>query len=417
MGDQGIVSVGNFVTFNLLARSLPAEQYGAFGVTLESILFLNSLQSALVVYPMTVQGATRGALRLQKLVSGSLLFTLILLPVLGSLTGLATRTSATWPTAFCAVFAMLMWQTQETTRRALMADLRFRSVVWGDACSYLGQAAAVFVLSRTNTLALGTAFIVMGLTSLLAAVVQLLQLRVRMVRIADLRLQARDCWKLGRWMLLSNLGAIVTNVGYLWTLRFSRGLDAVATFAALFAVTKLANPVTSSLCGIITPAAARASAAGGPRASIKVALKYVVLGGVIVTIPFTFVFIMPAATLRMLYGAGSPYIVQAHLLRLVLPIYAMMYISFVTSAWLSGLGHSRAGFVAQCVTVVATVSIPFPLTVFFGVPGLLWGALIALFCGAAAGVGLLLRVLSKSSEVLRLQQAATLRGPAQRYAA
>jgi hypothetical protein len=55
--DQGIVSCGNFVTSVLLARSLAVDQYGVFALFLDAILFLNSLQAALLIYPLTVRCA------------------------------------------------------------------------------------------------------------------------------------------------------------------------------------------------------------------------------------------------------------------------------------------------------------------------------------------------------------------------
>jgi hypothetical protein len=53
--DQGVVSAGNFLTNVMLARSLPASQYGVFALFLDAILFLNSLQAALLIYPLTVR--------------------------------------------------------------------------------------------------------------------------------------------------------------------------------------------------------------------------------------------------------------------------------------------------------------------------------------------------------------------------
>src|ERR1700733_1293690 len=46
LADQAVVSVGNFLTSNMLARHLPQEQYGAFGTLFETLLFLNGLQAA-----------------------------------------------------------------------------------------------------------------------------------------------------------------------------------------------------------------------------------------------------------------------------------------------------------------------------------------------------------------------------------
>src|SRR5688500_4624794 len=59
LADQGVVSAGNFLTLVIVARALPARsEYGVFGLALECIFYFNTLQSALVGYPLTVRGAT-----------------------------------------------------------------------------------------------------------------------------------------------------------------------------------------------------------------------------------------------------------------------------------------------------------------------------------------------------------------------
>jgi Na+-driven multidrug efflux pump len=374
---------------------LPPAQYGAFGVVLETILFLNSLQAALIIYPMTVAGAAGDARTLRKLVGGAILFTLLLLPLLGGLAGAATFTSNRWPVVFCAVFALLTWQLQETTRRALLADMRIKSMIWGDSTNYLGQAAIVFILARANALTVGNALLAMGSTSLIGAGIQALQLNVRLATKQELRVQSREFWRLGKWALLSNVGAVVTSLGYLWTLRISHGLEAVAAYAAMVALCKPLNPISASLCGIITPSVARVTAARGPKASIPVAVKYLLLGGMIVAPPYALMFFMPATILRLLYGPTSQYVAVAGFLRLALVAYCLLHFTFVLNAWLSGLGESRASFLAQSATIATATFVAIPLTAILGVQGLVWGALFATAVGAATAALIVFRTLRR----------------------
>src|SRR5438477_71893 len=82
--DQAVASLGNFATGNILARYLrPESQFGAYGLILETLLFLNSLQAALVNYPLTIEVSSRGEAELKRSASAGLLLTLLLLPLLG----------------------------------------------------------------------------------------------------------------------------------------------------------------------------------------------------------------------------------------------------------------------------------------------------------------------------------------------
>ncbi|HMB94992.1 MAG TPA: hypothetical protein VKK61_03035, partial [Tepidisphaeraceae bacterium] len=59
--DQGIVSLGNFGINIVLARHFAQTSdltdYGKFWVLMELILFLNGVQAALLIYPLSVRGA------------------------------------------------------------------------------------------------------------------------------------------------------------------------------------------------------------------------------------------------------------------------------------------------------------------------------------------------------------------------
>jgi hypothetical protein len=56
--DQAVVSAGNFLTISLLSHNLAKTDAGVFGVLLETMNYLNSLQAAVIIYPLTIKGAT-----------------------------------------------------------------------------------------------------------------------------------------------------------------------------------------------------------------------------------------------------------------------------------------------------------------------------------------------------------------------
>ena len=333
MTDQAIVSLGNFLTANLLGRFLSPSAYGAFGLILENMLFLNSLQGALVIYPYSVKAAADPS-RLPRLTTASIFFTLILMPLLGGgMIGVAwaAGTLNLWPWIF---FAILFWQVQETLRRGLMSDLRFRDTVWGDAVSYGGQAALIAILALSNHLTLGNAIAAIALTSCCAAIIQAFQVGPQRTMPGEIPAIARDFWVLGKWALLTALLTLVSGSAYLWTLRFAHGLEAVAAFMAILAMMKLTHPLMSSVTSLIVPAAARARGRGeGNRGAIRVALKYSSLGLLLLG-PYLFLFIAPALSLRIFYGWGTPYVANAHVLRIYVISYTLVFVNAIAQAML-----------------------------------------------------------------------------------
>lgn len=412
LADQGVVSVGNFLTGNQLARHLSPEHYGAFGAMLETLLFFNSLQAAAVIYPMTMKRA-RDTGHPRQIATMALLFTFALLPLLGMGMGAATYLSAQSMghsifgssgemrlLVFATVAAMLFWQGQELMRRAMMADLRFAAALPGDTISYLGQFIWIYALAHTggtagggSNLTLPSALIAIGGTSAVALIVQAAQVGLARVRLSDCVAAARDFWRLGRWNVGASLTAVITSLGYIWTLKEFCGNAQVAAFAALCLLLKLGNPLMTSASSLIIPAVARATTVS-PRPARAIALKY---GGAIgaLAAPYCVAIIaLPTLALRLLYGPTSPYLQYGGLLRIAVINYSMLFGITVVSAALNGLGRTRDSFVAQCGYVLATLVIGLPMTVRFGVAGVTWGSFWAILSALLIGTCALLYATS-----------------------
>lgn len=385
IADQAVVSLGNFVSGVILARHLPEAGYGAYAVLLETMLFLNSLHAALVTYPMSVHGATHDPATIRRFGSAALWMTLALAPMLGIAIGIGTFCGANQGggtvemllLAVSAVAGMLLWQMQETMRRGLMAELRFAAAIPGDAISYLGQVALLFAAASSGSLTLPRAFLIIGATSSLAVVLQATQIGIVRISLAELRSIARDFWKLGSWMLLANLAMIASSLGYTWTLRIFHGLNATATFAAMLVPLKVVNPMLMGVGNLLVPAVARISRREGARATIRAASRYALLGAAVIFSYYGLLCAFPTVALRIVFGAGSPYLEQATLLRFYLLNMVMVYIEIVLLGWLSGLGETRANFVTQTFQAITTLLIGLPLTARYGIPGLITGGLIS----------------------------------------
>src|SRR5688500_7319062 len=218
LADQGVASLGSFGIFFILGREFARRdamgEFGKFGMLFELMWFLNSVQGALVIYPLSVKGATADRPALARMAGTCVILTLLTAPVIGGAAlGTATIIS-TLLVGFWAAMAAVTWQIQETTRRALMAELRFRDAIVGDSIRYLGHVAAVFALAQTDRFSLHGVFALMTATSALGAVVQIIQLKLRIPGLAEIRQFAREAWQLGRWVLAGNAAGLSTNFLY-----------------------------------------------------------------------------------------------------------------------------------------------------------------------------------------------------------
>src|SRR4051812_33758241 len=158
LGDQGVVSLGNFVTQLMLARHLGLKQLGVYAILYELTLFLNSMQASMVLFPLIIRGAVADQQRMSRLAGRALVLTIVLVPVVGSGALAVGALIEGISVGIWAMVAMTMFQIQETLRRALITHIRYRTAVWGDAVSYIGQAVIVSVLASKGMLSLTSAF-------------------------------------------------------------------------------------------------------------------------------------------------------------------------------------------------------------------------------------------------------------------
>jgi O-antigen/teichoic acid export membrane protein len=389
--DQGIVSLGNFATTALMIRYLAKDDFARFGLFFEVILYLNSFQAALVTYPLTVRGTNADPLRLRKLATGCLGFTLALAPALAALMTLASwllskvhsadvadavaaaPAATVFHAAPYAIAAMLLWQAQEVMRRALLSQFRYQAVLPGDAVSYLGQAVAFFILAKQHSLTLSHALLSMAITSALAAALQAMQIGLSKMSFSDMKQTAIDFWSFGRWSLSTSVAAIFTDFSFSWLLAGAGGLEASAAFQVMGNLTKPCNIVINAIPNVATPAAARARAQTGVKAGWVTTVKYFALGAVVLSPYVLALLIWPQGIMKLLYRTNAQsYVQYANVARFNILALIGGYIANGLGVYLSAMEETRYNFISAAINTCAVFLIGLPLTYF----GHLWGAII-----------------------------------------
>lgn len=409
LADQAVVSLGNFCTNILLTRRLTPVQYGIYGLTLGMLLFLNNIHGSLVTYPLSVDGATSDEEGLRGLTRTSLALTLLLAFPLALVLG-ATAWVLHVPSVFpWLLAALLAWQIQETVRRALLSHLRYRTAIWGDGFSYLGQAVCIGLLVHGGVSSLSIVFAVMAITSLVAAALQIVQLRLTLRSGAPLGKRARHHWKLGRWIAMGNFIGIANIQAVPWTLAAFHGVAEAGKLLALGNLLGVTHPAIFSINSLIVPATARARKTGGWSAAFRAAVHFGLIGALLVIPYYALLLICPHLSLRCFYGAHSPYLGLTTGLRLFAVAYVLMYVSTVIGGLLNGLAKSRASFAIQLGMVSATLLVTLPLAMWGGVTWGLVGAVVSTTAGVIVGSLLLRREKKEGQEICDVMDVAVLR--------
>ncbi|MDO9498617.1 hypothetical protein [Falsiroseomonas sp.] len=367
--DQGVVSGGTFLLNVLLARGLPAGEYGVFALLFGGMLTLQLLNTTLVVHPLSVRLVTAAPEDRPRLLTASLVLIAGISLGMAALLALVLALLGVPELILPALACFLTWQFQEGARRGLLSAFRFRAATLGDAVSYLGQAGVVLGLAASGMLTLTGALYGMAATSALGAAWQILQLDLRHSGPLQLRTTVLDYlsigggWALGNGLLLHGRSQIL-----LWGLAASSGAAAVASFQAALNLVNVTGPILLSLCSIIPPTASHARARGLAEAW-RASRVYAVLMAPLVLAYAAVVIAAPETMLWLLYGSQSDYLGLSTALRLLIIATLLGYAADVVAAFLHGVSAVHLAFQIAVIGAVATVVIAPPLIGTLGLIG------------------------------------------------
>jgi O-antigen/teichoic acid export membrane protein len=318
----------------------------------------------LIIYPLTLRGAKIGKSELGELTGAALIHTLLLglpLSLVLLLIAISVHRIDLYPYLLAA---MLFWQLQETVRRALLCALRFSDAILPDAICYLGQALVIFLLHSKE---LRVVFLVVAATSLLAALWQAVLVSVRGLRSLS-REHAGFSWSTGRYILAGNALNMVALQWPSWTLLAASGAVVVADYQSLLSLAGFANPIIFSINSLLIPIIAREEALGIQHARLT-AVRYGARFGALLVPPFVLLLLLPWHTMRLVYGAASPYLAFAPMLRLMMSAFCVQYVATVVGAYEGGRGRPKSYMWSQIVSIAVLLTAGTALMWTHGVAG------------------------------------------------
>jgi O-antigen/teichoic acid export membrane protein len=367
--DQGVASFGSFLLNLLLARTLSENDYGKFALFLGAIYFLRTFDYSLVSYPLSVRLYVASEAERQRLLANSILLSAALAVVLVVVMALGTVLLKVDNILVPACLCYLCWQAQETLRRCLLADFRYRAAVAGDTIAYVGQSLLVALPARLDGITLPVALCMMSVTFGIGAVVHAWKLRCAWPDLAEARLLAREYLSVGKWSLVNYQLVVVRIQLLLWVLAGAAGTAATASFQAGMNIASMMAPITIGIGNAVPQAAAHAHRTGGVAGASRAAYGYVLFGLAPILLIAAAAVLMPGLLLRTAYGPTSPYLAAATGLQLLAVANMLDYIAEMISKTLLGIQAGRLASAVNAVALGALAALAFALIGQFGVLG------------------------------------------------
>jgi O-antigen/teichoic acid export membrane protein len=375
--DQCVVSGGNFLLNVLLARKLGQDDYGEFALFLGAIYLLRAIDYSLISYPVAVRlhGAPEHE-RARLLGNTSLLATAIAL-VFGVVIALGSLLPGDDDIVVPACLCFLCWQAQETSRRYLLADFRYRAAVTGDGIAYVGQALLIGFFAWLDAITFTAALYLMSVTFALGALVHVSKLRFARPDFAEAYGLAKEYFSIGKWSIVSYELALIRVQLFPWILAATAGTAATASLQAGLNIANMMNPIIFGIGNAIPQVAAHAHRTEGVAGAWRAASGYVLFGLGPIVIICGAILLMPDLALHWAYGPSSPYLAGALSLQLLAIAGMLDYIAEMISKTLLGVEAGRAASAVNVLAVGVAAGLAFALIGPMGVVGACLSLVIA----------------------------------------
>jgi O-antigen/teichoic acid export membrane protein len=265
LADQALISLANFLTIVVIARTLDPDRFGEFALALSFINVTMALASAALTQPFVVLSARYGGKQGCRFLSSTLLAQSLFLAAIAVPIAMMALITEVMGWRFASLVALVIpaiaaWQIQEFLRQVFYAESRLQAAFLNDVISYGGQMAGFIVATFAGFLTPVSGLAILALTSMMAIAHALWFLRKSLEWSFSRNEFARfmsEIWSFGRWTLGSSLIQSVTATSFSFMLAGFSGPAAVGVMRAFVTITAPIRIVVTAAATSFAPSAAR----------------------------------------------------------------------------------------------------------------------------------------------------------------
>ena len=395
--DQSVVSATNFLTNVMLARFMGLREFGVFALAWMAVLFVNSLQSALIIAPMTSIGPKQkekdrptyfGAVVFQELVLVTCCFILVFIALKASDNVFPHR--GLHQLALPLAVSAFAYQMQDFLRRNFFVTRQSRCALANDALSYLTQLPILFLLHRAGHLNSAIALWVMAGTSILGLVAGWFWVETIAFDWEQIKAITRRHWKISRWLGASALLQWTSGNLFVIAAPIYYGAAAAGVLKASQNLMGVTHVWFQGLDNVVPVETAHRLHDGGVHSMLAYTRSILVKWG---GLTLVFAIVMAAAPgfwLRLIYG---PEMAQyGYVLRLFALLYVLIFIGGPLRAGLQALEFTAPIFWSYMAMTTCAVAFAVPMAKWLGLTGVMLGLIgIQILFQGIVGVSLLVR--------------------------
>jgi O-antigen/teichoic acid export membrane protein len=380
LADQAVVSATNFLTNVMLARFMGLREFGIFVLAWMSVMFVNSLQTALIVTPMMSIGPKQdekdrptyfGAVVFQEIVLVSFCFIFVFVSLKTSST--IFRHADLQQLALPLAVSAFAYQMQDFVRRYFFATRRSRRALADDALSYIPQLPILFLLHRAGHLNSATALWVMAGTSIVGVVAGWFWVEPLEFQWNWIKAVSRRHWTISRWITGSALLTWTSGNLFVIAAPVYYGAAAAGVLKASQNIMGVTHVWFQGLDNVVPVETARRLRDGGVHSMLAYTRSILVKWGGLTLLFAIVIAAAPGFWLRLAYGQEMAQ--YGYVLRFYAFLYVIFFLGGPLRAALQALEFTVPIFWSYLAMTAFAFAFAIPMAKWFGLDGTMLGLL------------------------------------------
>jgi O-antigen/teichoic acid export membrane protein len=382
LGDQVVVSGGNFALLVLLARSMELHAFGVFSILWLAVLFVNSFHMAYIVMPMLTDGvrhrdADRAVYFSALLVHQHLFNLAASVVVLGVGMVVVAVTSGSALALVLLAAVVVGYHTQEYYRRYFFCMQQPGRALIIDLVAYVGRLVplALVVLDR-DAVTVDEAMALVAATYVLAAGLGSALKSLPFVRPGRQAwsVLSRQHWASARYLLPSALLQWLSGNLHLAAASVVLGPVSVSVVRMGQTVVNVGNVYLQAIENAIPVAISAENEQRGRSAALALTLRQLGKSMLVVSVGGCIAIVFAPQVMTLLFGSHArPY---AYLIYWMVPTFVLAFVLVFVRALLRAYRATRHWFRGYVLATLLAVTTFYPLQRYWGVSGVLLGMLV-----------------------------------------
>jgi len=378
--DQAMVSGTNFLTGILFARFLGVEEFGRFTLTWMAVLFISSIQMAMITVPMMSIGPKQtkdsklyyyGAVMIQQACFATLSFITIYIGV-----KISKLFYPEWNIDHLALplaTVCFFFQNQDFLRRFFFTTNRHGMAFINDSISYLGQLVLLICLFFTTTMNTTYVLLTIAGTSAIAVLFGIFSLKDLCCNYINFLQVFKQNWKFSKWMTASAVLQWTSGNLFIVAAGSMLGATAVGAIKAAQNIMGISHILFQGLENIVPVKASFHYTQSGIKGLITYLKKVTLWGGITTAIIALTAGLLPRLWLTLFYGAQ--YQEFGFILQWYAIIYLFIFIGLPIRAGLRTLETTRPIFIAYVLMTIFSICTAKYIILYLGIKGAMIGIL------------------------------------------